>query len=165
MLRTLRVKDKTAIYDLGITLFREEDEVPLLQTALIECNLSLSYVAVDNKKIVGFTLVGSTPTNVYFNFLSKKPTQYELAFLGVSPSCQGRGLGTKLLNASLTAIHRVSIEFSCWLLVDATNIGAIKMYHKLGFQQWKTTPAELTHKEGIIMGISHRRYHPITTAG
>ena len=165
MLRTLRIKDKPAIYDLGITLFREEDEVPLLKKALLECNLSLSYVAVDNKKIVGFTLVGSTPTNVYFNFLSKKPTQYELAFLGVSPLYQGRGLGTKLLHASLTAIHRISMEFTCWLLVDATNIGAIKMYHKLGFRQWKTTPAELTHKEGIIMGNSHRRYHPITTAG
>ena len=164
-IRNLRMKDKQAVCDLGITIFREEDEVPLLKKALLECNLSLSYVAVDDKKIVGFTLVGSTPTNVYFNFLSKKPTQYELAFLGVSAQCQGRGVGTKLLHASLTAVHRASMEFTCWLLVDATNVGAIKMYHKLGFRQWKTTPAELTHKEGIIMGNSHRRYHPVSVSG
>ena len=165
MLRTLRVKDKTAIYDLGITIFREEDEIPLLQQALQTCDRTLSYVAVDGKKIVGFTLVGSTPTNVYFNFLSEKPHHYELAFLGISLSHQGRGLGTQLLRASMNAVHQKSMEFACCLLVDVTNVGAIKMYQKMGFRRWKSTPAELTHKEGFIMGLSHRRHQSIETTG
>ena len=165
MFRTLRVKDKSAIYDLGITIFREEDELPLLQRALKTCDLTLSYVAVDGKKIVGFTLVGSTPTNVYFNFLSERSHQYELAFLGISPSHQGRGLGTQLLRASMNAVHRISTTFACWLLVDVTNVGAIKMYQKMGFRRWKSTPASLTHQAGFIMGLSHRRYKSIEITG
>ena len=97
-------------------------------------------------------------TNVYYSFLSKIPNCYELAFLGISPSYQGYGLGTRLLKETLLAIFQTSNQFTCWLLVDTINPGAIKLYEKIGFRRWVQTTGEVTPLPGYIMGISHRRY-------
>ena len=97
-LRHIRNRDKEQIVELGKILFREEDEIPLLQKALIQYVPSLSYVAVDGNNIIGFTLVCAIPTNVYYDFMDRIPHGYELAFLGISPHCQGRGLGTQQRN-------------------------------------------------------------------
>jgi len=156
LIRTLRQKDHPCIRELASTLFRKEDEIPLLENALLLCVPRLSFVAVENKTIIGFTLVGRTPTNVYFTFLKDLPEGYELAFLGISSACQGRGIGSALLQHTLRAIHMQSPQFTCWLLVDAVNVSAIKMYQKRGFRRWKTT--SVAGNEGFIMGLSHRRY-------
>ena len=155
-LRHVRNRDKQHIFELGKILFREEDEIPLLQKALIQCTPSLSYVAVDNNKIIGFTLVCSIPTNVYYEFMDRIPHGYELAFLGISPQYQGRGLGTRLLKETMSTLFRTSPQFTCWLLVDLSNVSAIKMYHKWGFRRWKDVPSG--NVAGWIMGLSHRRY-------
>jgi len=154
-LRHVRKRDKEQIFELGKILFREEDEIPLLQKALLQYIPSLSYVAVDNNKVIGFTLVCSIPTNVYYKFMDRIPNGYELAFLGISPQYQGRGLGTQLLKETLSALFRASQQFTCWLLVDLGNVSAIKLYHKWGFRRWKDTHEGVA---GWIMGLSHRRY-------
>lgn len=158
IIRNLKQTDKNKIFELGRKIFREEDEIPLLQKALFLCVPELSLVAVENKSIIGFTLVCRKMTNVYYKFLSKIPNCYELAFLGISPVCQGRGLGTRLLKETLLAIFQLSNQFTCWLLVDTINTSAIKLYEKIGFRRWVLTTTEVTPLPGYIMGISDRRY-------
>jgi ribosomal protein S18 acetylase RimI-like enzyme len=156
--RNLEQCDKNAILDLGREIFREEDEIPLLKKALYLCVSELSFVAVEDKNIVGFTLVCKKMTNVYYTFLSKIPDCYELAFLGISPSCQGRGLGTRLLKETLLAIFQTSNQFTCWLLVDTDNTGAIGLYERIGFRHWIDTTTNITPVPGYIMGISYKRF-------
>jgi ribosomal protein S18 acetylase RimI-like enzyme len=151
--------EKDKVFNLAGKIFREEDEIPLLQKALYLCDYKLSFIAVENNQIIGFTLVCKTMTNVYYPFMTMIPNCYELAFLGIAPDSQGRGLGSRLLKESINAIFQQTKQFTCWLLVDVTNVSAIKMYQKLGFRQWVTTPSELSYKEGFVMGLSHRRYH------
>lgn len=158
LVRNLKQCDKDKVFELGKKIFREEDEIPLLQKALYLCVNELSFVAVEDKNIVGFTLVCKKMTNVYYSFLSKIPDCYELAFLGISPKCQGRGLGTRLLKETLLVIFQTSHQFTCWLLVDADNIGAAALYEKLGFRHWIKTTSEITPIPGYIMGISYRRF-------
>ncbi len=158
LVRNLKQCDKEKVLELGRKIFREEDEIPLLQKALILCVPELSYVAVDDKSIVGFTLVCKKMTNVYYGFLSKIPNCYEIAFLGISPKCQGRGLGSRLLKETLLAIFQTSNQFTWWLLVDTDNFGAIKLYEKIGFRRWVETTKDLTPVPGYIMGLSYRRF-------
>lgn len=158
LVRNLKQCDKDKVLEMGRKIFREEDEIPLLQKALFLCVPELSFVAVEEKTIVGFTLVCTKMTNVYYSFLSKIPKCYELAFLGILPKCQGRGLGTRLLKETLLAIFQRSNQFTCWLLVDTDNLGAIALYERIGFRRWVETTMDITPTPGYIMGISHRRF-------
>ena len=158
LLRNLKECDKDKIFELGKKIFREEDEIPLFQKALYLCAPELSFVAVEDKNIVGFTLASKKMTNIYYNFLGKIPDCYELSFLGISPKCQGRGLGTRLLKETLLAIFQTSNQFTCWLLVDTDNTSAIGLYEKIGFRRWIETSPDITPVPGYIMGISYRRF-------
>ena len=158
LVRNLKQCDKLRILELGRKIFREEDEIPLLLKALSLCAPSLSLVAFDNGDMIGFTVVCQKMTNVYYSFLSKIPNCYELAFLGISPLCQGRGLGTRLLKETLLAIFQKSDQFTCWLLVDTINTSAIKLYERFGFRRWIQTSVNITPLPGYIMGISYRRF-------
>lgn len=161
LVRNLVRDDKAKILELGRKIFREDDEIPLLLKALKLCDYKLSFVAVEDKSIVGFVLVCQKMTNIYYNFMSKIPNCYEIAFLGISPNCQGRGLGTRLLKETLLAIFQISNQFTCWLLVDIINTSAVKLYEKLGFRRWVQTTTDVTPLPGYIMGLSYRRYEDI----
>jgi ribosomal protein S18 acetylase RimI-like enzyme len=156
-IRSLHESDKPAIVSIGRHVFREEDEIPLLHKALQQCVPHVSLVAVDdNNTVLGFTLVCKTITKEYYQFLRTIPSSYELAFLGISPCSQGRGVGSRLLKETLQAIFQVSHHFTCWLVVDESNTTASRLYQKLGFRHWAQTHATLY--PGRIMGLSHRRY-------
>ena len=159
--RPLYESDKPAIVAIGRRVFREEDEIPLLHKALQQCVPHLSLVAVDkNKTVLGFTLVCKKITKEYYQFLRSIPSSYELAFLGISPCSQGRGLGSRLLKETLHAIFQASHHFTCWLVVDDGNTAATRLYEKLGFRHWAET--QQTPYPGQIMGLSHRRYRENT---
>jgi ribosomal protein S18 acetylase RimI-like enzyme len=163
-IRNLEHRDKPQILELGYKIFRESDEIPLMKKALALCVSELSFVMIENESIIGFTLVCQKMTKIYYNFLSKIRNCYELAFLGINPKCQGRGLGKRLLKETLIAIFQTSKQFTCWLLVDSDNIGAISLYEKLGFRKWIQTTANITDIPGYIMGISYKRFnhlHPV----
>lgn len=157
-IRKFKQSDVPRVLGLGKQIFRETDEIPLLQKALTQCVPELSFVAVEDKTIIGFTLVCVKMTNIYCSFLTKIPNCYELAFLGISPMCQGRGLGTRLLKETLLAIFQTSTRFACWLLVDSDNYGAIKLYERTGFRRWSTASPDIASAPGYIMGLSYRRY-------
>jgi GNAT superfamily N-acetyltransferase len=158
LVRKLKQSDKSLILDLGKQIFREEDEIPLLKRAILLCNSELSFVALEGSMIIGFTLVCKKMTKIYYDFMKKIPNCYELAFFGISPKCQGRGLGTRLLKETLLAIFQASNKFTCWLLVDVINEKAIALYKKFGFRHWIETTLDVTSTPGYIMGISYRRF-------
>jgi ribosomal protein S18 acetylase RimI-like enzyme len=157
-IRHIRESDKPAIIQMSSNIFRAEDELPLLQKALHQYVPELSLVAVEDKKVIGFTLVCKKITKEYYKFLSKIPNCYELAFLGISQTCQGRGLGSRLLKETLLAIFQRSNQFTCWLLVDTSNASAIRLYEKFGFRRWAETKMDTMLTPGYIMGLSYRRF-------
>jgi len=164
LLRNIRDCDKNMIFELGCLLFREEDEIPDLQKALAFCIPELSYVAIEDKIIIGFTIICKKLTTIHYPFLQTIENGYELSFFGISPKCQGRGLGSRLLKETLLAIFQQPNPSTCWLIVDTTNVIAHKMYEKLGFRIWRTIETKYPYH---LMGISYRRYcatlnsHPI----
>jgi ribosomal protein S18 acetylase RimI-like enzyme len=146
------------ILDLGRLIFNAEDDVPLLEKALTLYVKELSYVVIekDKNQMAGFILVCKKYTKVYHKFMNSIPNCYEIAFLGIHPSYQGKGLGYQCLRQALLSIFKICRQFNAWLIVNADNIGAIKLYKKLGFIQWKYIPHD--KYPSYIMGISHRRY-------
>ena len=160
--RNLQLNDLHAVEMLGRSLFREADEIPDLLKALRFYIPELSFVLVEDNKILGFTLVCRKMTNVYYSFMGSIPNCYELAFLGISPKCQGKGCGLRLLKETLQAISQQSKEFTCWLIVDVANKPAQGLYEKFGFRRWIQTNADITPVPGYIMGLSHRRFRTDT---
>jgi ribosomal protein S18 acetylase RimI-like enzyme len=151
------------VFELGVKLFRDEDEIPFFKKALSSYVKELSYVIIDDKddnkndnKIVGFALVCKKMTHVYKKFMTGIPNCYELSFFGVNPEYQGKGYGSQCLRITLSSIYRECINFNCWLIVDKSNFGAIKMYQKYGFRIW----CEVSHEKypSYIMGLSYRRW-------
>ena len=168
-IRLLKDYEKQQIMELGRQIFREEDEIPLLEKALRQCDLQLSFVAVDAPQdtfgdldapqtIIGFVLVCEKFTEYYYKFMRSVPNLYEIAFLGVSSKCQGMGFGSKLLTKAMSTIMHVTPCYSCWLLVDVDNLSAIKLYERIGFEIWRKTDNGKTPVPGYILGIRRHTY-------
>ena len=157
-IRKMTHEDKDPVLRLGRTIFREEDEIPLLQKALRQCNLELSFVVVDAQVIAGFILVCEELTEYYFKFMRSLPSCYEIAFLGISKDYQGRGLGSTLMKEAIQSIVQRCQIYACWLLVDTINTTAIGLYERLGFQKWRKTDKGKTPVPGWIMGLRQHSY-------
>jgi ribosomal protein S18 acetylase RimI-like enzyme len=161
MIRTLCTSDLPHLFELGSSLFRPKDELPDLKKALDVCFLELSYVAVENGCILGFTLVCPVMTTVKDQtILPFRSGSYELAFFGVRPTCQGRGIGSRLLKETLHALFQRSFSCFLWLLVDGSNQGAIRMYESRGFQSYKWIHPEDAPEPCLLMVIAS----PLVTA-
>ena len=57
--------------------------------------------------------------------------------LGITPAHRGQGLGTALLHAALAGFHKAKIG-RVFLEVTAQNIGAVRLYQRLGFRRSRT---------------------------
>lgn len=188
LLRNMNNKDNDDVFELGLKLFREEDEIPLFKKALSTYVKNLSYVIEERRihsvrdgeidkeeekdKVIGFALVCKKMTHVYRKFMTGIPNCYELSFLGVNPEYQGKGYGSQCLRLTLSSIYRECINFNCWLIVDKVNKGAIKMYQRYGFRVWFEIDDDLKNNKNnkdntynniytypsYIMGLSHRRW-------
>jgi ribosomal protein S18 acetylase RimI-like enzyme len=167
--RSIHSSDYSTILDLGKKLFHKE-EIPDLQKALSSFVPELSYVAFENASshLIGFTLVCNKQTTVIWKYLDVMPNGLEIAFIGISPFFQGKGIGSKLLHHTLYSIFQ-SYPL-CWLSVDIHNSSAIQMYQKFGFRKW-TFISHLTYPyisiPNYIMGLSSKKYlklfHPSHT--
>ena len=161
--RTIDFSDFSFICELGNKLFHKE-EIPDLRKALSSFVPELSYVAFENASshIIGFTLVCKKQTTVIWKYLDAMPDGLEIAFFGISPFFQGKGIGSKLLHHTLHSIFK-SYPLS-WLSVDIHNSSAIQMYHKVGFRKW-TFISQLTSPHitipNYIMGLSSKKYFKI----
>lgn len=154
--KNMNENDNKDVLELGRLLFREDDDIPLLEKALSLYIQELSYVIIDNNKIIGFIIVCKKMTKIYDKFITKVPNCYELSFFGIHPSYQGKGLGSQCFNITLSSIYKACNQFNCWLIVDIDNFTAIKLYSKFGFRHWKT----IKHDKypSYIMGLSYRRW-------
>jgi ribosomal protein S18 acetylase RimI-like enzyme len=150
-------KYEEEILNTGRLIFNDED-MYLLYKALTLYVKALSYVFIDTNKnqMAGFILVCKKYTKVYHKFINTVPNCFEVAFLGIHPSYQGKGLGYQCLNKALLSIFKICRQFNAWLIVNTDNITAIKLYKKIGFIHWKYIPHE--KYPSYIMGISYRRY-------
>lgn len=156
-IRNILPTDKDFIFELGNTLFRKGD-IPDLKHSLSLCITELSFVYIDNNQIIGFTIVCHKLTTVFCHFIHTIPNGYELSFFGISPTYQGKGIGSRLIHHTLLTIHKQSPSFTCWLIADIDNYSAIRMYKKIGFRYWATSANDITVVPGYIMGLSHRRF-------
>lgn len=66
--------------------------------------------------------------------------------LGIVPEHRGRGLGTILLSCALTGFRLAGLRHA-FLEVTAQNVGAIRLYQRLGFRKVRTVykAAEVTY--------------------
>jgi len=158
--KNMNENDNKDVFNLGRILFREDDDIPLLEKALTLYIKDLSYVIVERNenfnKVIGFIIVCKKMTKVYDKFITKVPNCYELSFLGIHPDYQGKGLGSQCFNITLSSIYKACNHFNCWLIVDIDNFNAIKLYGKFGFRHWKTIKND--KYPSYIMGLSYRRW-------
>jgi GNAT superfamily N-acetyltransferase len=112
------------IYELATTLFVKEDQ-PAIRKSLRTCLPRLSRVVLDelSGSPLAFTIV----------------TEYDtgdcafIAFCGVSPTLQGKGVGSRLLEETLSGIFQSGNYSACCLIVDDWNVGAMRLYLRYGF--------------------------------
>lgn len=57
--------------------------------------------------------------------------------LGITPDHRGKGLGTSLLHHALTGFRSAGLR-RAYLEVTAQNVGAVRLYRRLGFKRVKT---------------------------
>lgn len=162
IVRPLCSSDFSPLLVLGAQLFRPEDELPDLKKALDVCFLELSYVAVENGCILGFTVVCPPMTTVVDSMILPSGS-IELAFFGVSPACQGRGIGSRLLKETLHTLFQRSYSF-LWLLVNVSNESALRMYETRGFlrcrQIWPDRAPEACWMMGLALLSGEPQHHP-----
>lgn len=162
MIRHLHSSDFSSLLVLGAQLFRPEDELPDLQKALDVCFLELSYVAVENGCILGFTVICPPMTTVTDStILPFRSGSVELAFFGVSPACQGRGIGSRLLKETLHTLFQRSYSF-LWLLVNVSNENAVHMYESRGFRRCRQIWPDRAPEACWVMGLAMKPYFHIS---
>ena len=110
------------IYNLATQLFCEE-EWPMIQKSLQTALPQHTRCIMNDDGSVGaFILVSEKYSKCAY-----------IAYCGVNPQSQGKGLGTKLLKETLDSIFQVDYE-RCSLLVDRWNVGARRLYERFGFK-------------------------------
>jgi hypothetical protein len=92
-LRKLCFSDKNAVFKIGCSIFRE-DEIPLLQKALALCIEHLSYVAVEDKKIIG--VMTSRPLHVDIINKSKLDVYY-VDYLCIEKNYRKKNIAPQLI--------------------------------------------------------------------
>lgn len=134
------------ILALATQVFCKEDH-PAIRKSLRDCLPSLTKVHIDNSKLAAFAIVCDGVASVAVKANSSTAT---LSFCGVSPILQGKGIGSKILKETITGIFQAGFT-SCQLIVDDWNIGARKLYEKLGFHVISDIVEE--HTIGKIMQL------------
>jgi ribosomal protein S18 acetylase RimI-like enzyme len=130
----------TEILNLATQLFCKEDH-PAIRKALRDCLVHLTKIYVVDGSVQAFAIVCSDKANIA-----------TIAFCGVSPLLQGQGIGSKLLKETISGIFHAGFT-SCQLIVDDWNLGARKLYEKLGFIP--IGPIREDHTIGTIMQLTN----------
>ena len=83
------------------------------------------YFVCDEGRDVGALLLANHPTS----------GNWELVYMGATPSARGAGLGKQIVEFALDAAFRADVE-QLVLAVDVDNDPAIRIYRAAGFQEW-----------------------------
>lgn len=115
------------------TIF-DESETAYLDKVKVS---GLSFVAKDRKGLVqAFILVQESPAGF---------TDFEIAFLGVSPRYRRKGYAERLISMCIDAAKGRGI----WLNVMKTNVVACALYSKMGFEIGAESEEGLTYVYGV----------------
>lgn len=79
----------------------------------------------------------------------------EIAYMGVSPSHRGRGVGLAMLHKALSVARARRVEMLT-LAVDAANTPAVRIYDHFGFMRVATREAwyHALHRQGVVTGTT-----------
>ncbi|HRK23973.1 MAG TPA: ribosomal protein S18-alanine N-acetyltransferase [Beijerinckiaceae bacterium] len=118
-LRPARMDDARAIAELHSLSFSHP--WPTLTVESLLADRTVRAHVADNGRIVGFLL------------LRVAADEAEVLSIGVAPSARARGLGRRLMEAGLDGLvfDRIRLVF---LEVETENLGALKLYQRLGFE-------------------------------
>lgn len=123
--KTLDIVARERMY-IEMTEAPSHEQLALQQTRMLALNQPV-YYAVAGERVVGWADIAAAgnPRLAHRGYLG----------MGLLPEARGLGLGQKLLEAALThAREQTSLE-KVELLVFTSNIAAIGLYRKLGFQE------------------------------
>lgn len=113
---------QSQIYNLATELFCKE-EWPAIKKSLALCLPSHTRVITNSDgSVAAFILVTEKSAKCAY-----------IAYCGVNPQNQGKGLGTKLLKETLDSIFQADYLY-VQLLVDRWNSGARRLYERFGFK-------------------------------
>ena len=140
------------IYDLAASLFVKEDQ-PAIMNSLRTClpRLSRCVLSEGNGEAntpLAFTVV--TPGSSVVGS-ANLAVPIRIAFCGVSPLLQGKGIGTSILKETINGIFEAGYS-ACDLIVDDWNSGARRLYERLGFEV--TADICEDHTVGVIMTLT-----------
>ena len=122
VIREACVEDLVAVCELDEIVFGRLAYPYFVLRQIFDTHRGELLVADEDGRLLGYSLAVRTTTAQLGWFLG----------LGVDPAYRYRGLGARLALASLTVLHNVGIS-RVLLCVDAKNVSAVGLYHKLGF--------------------------------
>jgi putative acetyltransferase len=127
---TIALREMTiADYDPVLTLWQAsegvglsgDDERPAIERYLAQ-NPGMSFVAIDNGRLVGAVLCGHD---------GRRGCLHHLA---VAPSCRCKGIGRQLVDRCLKALAAADID-KCHLFVFGANTPAVAFWKRIGWTQ------------------------------
>ncbi len=101
------------------------EKVAAFQRELLESNGPV-YYAIDGDRVVGWCDI--------FPLKNERQKHRGTLGMGLLPDYRGKGLGAKLLSATLDHAQKIGLE-KVELHVYTSNVSAIALYKKFGFQQ------------------------------
>ncbi|NNF00650.1 MAG: GNAT family N-acetyltransferase [Pyrinomonadaceae bacterium] len=102
------------------------------------------------------TYVAETDEGIHGTYIMK-PNQIGLgshvanAGYMVHPGAQGMGIGTKMCEHSLIEAKRLGFRAMQFNIVVSTNVGAVRLWERFGFEIIGTSPGAFNHRtEGFV---------------
>jgi len=156
IVRTEKPEDIEGIREVNERAFGQPQEADIVDALRSACPDALSFVAVEEDRVVGHTLF--SPATIHSR--DGVVRGMGLAPMAVLPECQRRGIGSKLVRAGLAALK----ESSCPFVIV---LGHPEYYPRFGFVpasghgircQWDGVPDEafmlLFLDESAMKGVS-----------
>ena len=105
---------------------KEQDSHLVSRKSEFQINVDSGYcfVALNNKKIIGFLLAYET--------LPFRNTLY-IHYIGVNPKTQGKGIGLLLYQKLIKKAKQAGIK-KIWSLINIDNPQSMKLHEKIGFK-------------------------------
>jgi putative acetyltransferase len=124
VIRVEQPEDRAAVRLINEAAFGRPEEAQIVDILRDTCSDLLSLVAVADGRLVGHILFSP----VMIEGLELHPQGMGLAPMAVLPECQGRGIGSRLVQEGLECLQRASIPY-------VVVLGHPNYYPRFGFQR------------------------------
>lgn len=119
--KLMEIRDLPEVVEIEKEIFSIPWSLKSFQESLINKN-TLYMVAVENEKVIGYA-------GMYISF-----EEGDISNVAVASNYRKRGVATKLLLEIIRRAHEKGVT-DVTLEVRETNVGAIRLYEKLGFKE------------------------------